>query len=357
MTDRAAQADQIKADIDRRERGESEWRMGTFDLCLHLAQTRASFDSNSAFHDWLIENKLGDDVLGKNDRAAAIAMGQHPEIAKAVLEKTERRSLRLIHEEEFRIPSTGNTEAEAKPTGKLKKDGTMRMKAGRKKGAFRKPLSAADEARIISMLFEQGKTREEVVEAFKGSGLKVNNHIVDRVRDLERGRRQEQSRAEADPIIDPTTLSKSAQEKLEAAKRQWLKAWEREKSELIRLEVVRRIEENLLPFYKEKFDRAEQIEKMLFKRGKGVMTENDFITVLRCLHSDNSASTQMRDEAFKIFNGLKLSLVIPKELAPVSPSTFPKTYAEMMAMKDAATAARKAAYARRKNGGHAAQAR
>lgn len=348
--DLSALAGQIKTDLDRfqrnkdvRERNDSEWSAIALDLCIHLAQARGKFDSNKAFHDWLVENKLD---VEKNDRAAAVAMGKHPEVTKTVLEQTKSRSLRLIHLEEFRIPTDGNTEPEEV---KLKKDGTPRQRAGRKKGETKaapksrrgKKMPKLDEARKIV------RAKLEADEPISPHKLEKEHGISHVTFDMAITAELARKEAEADQPIDASTLSMSAQEKLEIAKRQQQKAWEREKEELIRLAALKLIEELLLPHWKEKFDRAERIEKMLSKR-RGLMSEANYKTILACLHPDNSASTTKRNEAFRLFSELKDYLVTPAGLSPNSPKTFPSNVKEMMAQAAAMReAARKAASTRK----------
>lgn len=352
--EQAVLADQIRVDHARRERGDNEWRAGTLDLCIHLAQARGTFSNDRDFSAWLKDNKL--DVLSQFDRAAAIAMGLHPETAKEVLDRTERRSLQYIHREEFKtVIHTNNhadTDAPQPAAAAKKKDGTSRKKAGPKTKGTKSPkkehrdedITPEVEERLAKAVLDEDKTYEEAAKAVpRPDGSVFSNQVVIKAVAKERGRRE----AKADPPIDVSTLPLSAQEKLEAAKRQLLKAWEREKEELIRLAALKLIEELLLPHWKEKFDRAERIEKMLSKR-RGLMSEANYKTILACLHPDNSASTTKRNEAFRLFSELKDYLVTPAGLSPNSPKTFPSNVKEMMAQAAAMReAARKAASTRK----------
>jgi hypothetical protein len=82
------------------------WAEGAVVICEALAAARARFPDNQGFGQWFTAQ---DFTLSHQDRAAAIAMGRDLTRARAVLEKTERRSLRHIHDREFRLTHAGKT--------------------------------------------------------------------------------------------------------------------------------------------------------------------------------------------------------------------------------------------------------
>ncbi len=53
---------------------------------------------------------------------------------------------------------------------------------------------------------------------------------------------------------------------------------------------------------------AESFFRKMINDHKPPLTEAEFMTILACLHPDNSASPEKRDDAFKIFNAVKLQL-------------------------------------------------
>jgi hypothetical protein len=88
-----AAKDGLKQESD----GAAAWRESTMALARELLRGRQLHQNdNNAFGAWLKAGGLGDDFLGKDDRAALIAMAEHPEIAASVLEATAKRSWRTI---------------------------------------------------------------------------------------------------------------------------------------------------------------------------------------------------------------------------------------------------------------------
>ena len=49
------------------------------------------------------------------------------------------------------------------------------------------------------------------------------------------------------------------------------------------------------------------------QRAKGLITPSEYNTIRACLHPDNSASTEKRAEAFRLFNDAKIKLLLVKE--------------------------------------------
>ena len=70
-------------------------------LSASLKAIRARFSDNEAFGKSCAEHGLGENVINKNDRAYLIQWAERPEWTRTVLEKTERTSVRTIHEKEW----------------------------------------------------------------------------------------------------------------------------------------------------------------------------------------------------------------------------------------------------------------
>jgi hypothetical protein len=166
-----------------------------------------------------------------------------------------------------------------------------------------------------------------------------------RVRDLEsqlaqaKARITEPKRRDAEPAITPDMLSMSAQEKFDAAIRQYKRKLGLEFESLVRDEVKRRIDEIMLPHLKQQIDQAQQ----LFARRRGLMDKATFNKIRRGLHPDsrNSITDKTLGEAFDTFMSLEKYLLNEKD----SPTTFPdmpSTIAEWDKMRQKADAARKA---------------
>jgi hypothetical protein len=97
------------------------WITGSLDLIAALADARAQFAADRDFSHWLVHE--GHDDIGKNDRAALIAMAACMDLTRAALAETERHSYRLIWKKEIRprLPKDGKpataTRPEADETG------------------------------------------------------------------------------------------------------------------------------------------------------------------------------------------------------------------------------------------------
>jgi hypothetical protein len=98
-------ADKIRSAFHRTERGRFEWIEGTLELAVLLSEARERFPSNTPFSHWIIDAELED--INYNDRAALIHMADNLQLARVVLEETERLSWQLIWEKEIkpRLPS------------------------------------------------------------------------------------------------------------------------------------------------------------------------------------------------------------------------------------------------------------
>ena len=91
---------EINALLDRDESNKADWIEIKLDLCRLLSTTRKLFKDNKAFGKWF-DKHLGASI-GVNERAAFIAMGADLDHAREVFEKTERKSIQLIFEKEFK---------------------------------------------------------------------------------------------------------------------------------------------------------------------------------------------------------------------------------------------------------------
>src|SRR5262245_56619366 len=117
-------ADKIRGDLSRRTESREQWIEATLDLCIHLAEARAQFKADIEFGQWCGENGFGDNVLNKDDRAAAIAMGGHLDETPDVLQLTDRRSLQHIYRHECRFrhatkPARATKKKSTKPHRKV----------------------------------------------------------------------------------------------------------------------------------------------------------------------------------------------------------------------------------------------
>jgi hypothetical protein len=141
-----------------------------------------------------------------------------------------------------------------------------------------------------------------------------------------------------EPKIEPATLCMSAQQRLEAAIRQHKRQLDSEFEQRIQNECKRRLDALSLPAYAKEM--AEYVE--MVKSRKGHLTREVYRSILACLNSATrlGVTDKRLDEAFVAFKKLELVLCNEKE-ASTPNYTFPRTFAEMMARKQAVSEARK----------------
>jgi hypothetical protein len=124
----------------------------------------------------------------------------------------------------------------------------------------------------------------------------------------------------APPVVNPIQEKLSV---LEARMKQRLQyAFEDKVLE----EVKRRINENVLPYYKNKLATAE----LVMKAGRP-FTNQEYISLLRAFHPDSS-SPEYRTAAFRLIKE-KEPLLRPEEKDKPLTSRLPKTWAEVVAMQ------------------------
>jgi len=273
-------AERIRVAMIRRDKGDQEWIEGTLDLSVELATARADFPVNRDFGDWCADNGFGDNALPKNERAILVQWGNKPDWTRTVLEKTERRSVQFIHSKEWVVTSASNNPSlTVKPPG-----GVQRKKAV----AYVQVFEAA-----------QNELPPETVVA-RDTGVSRGT-AADVLRDIK------SRRANEDVKI---TFAKAQDYHVEAKLRMLSRKLESEFAERVRLKAL---EEN-----KDYLAELEQLEKQanyknelydsLINSHKPIFTEAEYMTILACLHPDNSASERTREIAFKAFNVMKFQL-------------------------------------------------
>jgi hypothetical protein len=139
--------------------------------------------------------------------------------------------------------------------------------------------------------------------------------------------------------IDPATFPKTTKEKVELWQRRELRRMEAEYEQKLR-DKLKEHYDRLLPEYEEKLREAEQT----IKRRQGIMSAATFKKILTCLHPDRIQDEGLKRrfaDAFNSFKRLELLLVAEDE-KPTAEMPWPKTYAEMMAMKEKVKQARRA---------------
>jgi hypothetical protein len=148
-----------------------------------------------------------------------------------------------------------------------------RPKGGRPKGS--RPKKSAHEKAVL--LRDAGVSKKDIAKE-----VGIGKRMVDRVLEVEDATRA----GRADPNIDPSTLSLSAQQKFDAAIRQYKGKLDAEFESRVRERVRQKVDEIILPHWREKIDKA----KILYERRRGVMDKATFNLIWGALHPDSRKS-------------------------------------------------------------------
>src|SRR5512139_832877 len=92
----------------------------------------------------------------------------------------------------------------------------------------------------------------------------------------------ERARKEAEPQIDPDTLSMTMRQKFDMALRQYKRQMDNDFEHRIRQEVQKRLEDTILPAYEKSYKEYREV----IEGRKGVMTGAVYRKILSCLHPD-----------------------------------------------------------------------
>jgi hypothetical protein len=134
----------------------------------------------------------------------------------------------------------------------------------------------------------------------------------------------------------------SAQARLEAAIRQHVTRMEREFNARVQA-AANELTQEWLDHHRKR----EAHYNAVIKVRRGFMKAATYRLIQRCLHPDQSASTEMLNRAFDAWTGLKLVMVDEKEAPADLPPAMPATLDELLKAKAAATAARRSKRAAR----------
>lgn len=250
-------------------------------LMVSLAAIKAKFKDNISFGKSCTEHGLGENVISAVDRAILIQWAEKPEWTRTVLEKTDYKSIRRIHDNDWRLSTGAKTEENQKPAGGPKlqeaKDKILAYEAVEGK------LPPAD--RHFQMEGVTPSTYDRAIREVRGA------------------------RAQAE-ALGPLKPSKTTAIHIEAIVARRLRELEREFSERVRLALLERnadYRELLEKSQKEASEKWERYDNLINSH-KPIFNETEFITILTCLHPDNSASVEKRNIAFRAFNAMKFQL-------------------------------------------------
>jgi hypothetical protein len=131
--------------------------------------------------------------------------------------------------------------------------------------------------------------------------------------------------AAAEPEIDIKALSLSNQKKVEIYEKQLERRYKQQFEQRVLDEVRRRIDEIILPHWKQQIEQAQK----LYKHRRGAMDKATFNKIRRAIHRDsrNSISDKKLDEAFDTFMSLEKYLLDEKD-SPTEFGDLPETLAE-----------------------------
>jgi transposase len=201
-----------------------------------------------------------------------------------------------------------------------------RPKGGRPKGSRKprtpakdKPRQETEQEQTAAKLLEMGKTTKDIASEL-GVGERRANLVIDAVK----------IRQSTEAIIDPATLSLTAQQKLDLAIKQATRRLE--------VEIEKRVREENLKWIQKMLDQhntnAKHYEAVL-KMRKGIMTRAEYRSILSCLHPDRVQDELLKkryERAFNFFTGLE-KLVLSEQESPTVPSGLPTTAAEFLKRK------------------------
>jgi len=233
------------------------------------------------------------------------------------------------------LPNVGNVKGQGKDTRGRKRS------TGRPKGRKERPhkSDANTQTQAAKLFLDDGLTREATQQE---TGL--GPHEVQLAVERERGRREAQAEKTA---LDPSLLSKTAQEKLNAAVRAHKRKLDLEFENRTREECRRWLNEVSLPQYAKELA---ELERSIRSR-KGVMDRITYRKILACLHPDRVQDPALKkryEEAFRLFTELEKRVLDEKE-SPTQFRAMPRTYEELMKMKAKVQAERRAKRAARKS--------
>jgi len=203
--------------------------------------------------------------------------------------------------------------------------------AGRPKGSgkSRSERSLEQEDRA-AFLMDMGKTVEEIaddLDVVVRRAHQVMEHVV-----IKRD-------ALADPNIDRSELSLTAQQKLDAAIRQHQRKLDLIFEGRVQEEIKKRLDHLILPVWRKKIAEAQKI----YDSRRSITNKETFNLIVRCLHTDTRkhVGDDVVNDAFVRFMALEKYLLNEKD-SPTKFTGLPTTAAEWEQRKQEAAALRRA---------------
>jgi len=283
----------IEEAMDLRDRSDRDWREGTLKLAIELAGARADHgDNDRAFGEWL-SKRFGARAPAATNRAVLVRWGQDPDQARALLEKTDSRSLQGIDQ---------------------------MFSSVRKQKRGRPPRHNKVEATAEALKEETGElpTPTELAHA-AGVHRRNADNALRVARAVEEAVAESEAKAEAAEaaLIASVKFTKAQDHHVEVVVRRHLKEVEKERKAWLAKfweQVTQKANESCekrFPHLQERENaafRKEEYWQNMINKHKPIFTEQEFSDIRMCLHPDNSASKEKREHAFHTFNIMKLQL-------------------------------------------------
>lgn len=199
------------------------------------------------------------------------------------------------------------------------RDGKTRKMPTRRK----EKITPITKMMAASDVLDKGESRPAVAEKYGIGENSVSIAVAE-----EKGRR--------DATVDVNSLSSTAQAKLEVAARQQQRRQDIQYEQRVQQGIKEALEDTVLPFYNKRMEEFDQV----IKSRKGILTNDEFRLILSCLHPDALPDAKRNSEAFNCIKSKELVLRGEKE-NPSSSFIVPRTYDELMKMKEEVRARRK----------------
>lgn len=210
--------------------------------------------------------------------------------------------------------------------------------AGRPKGSGKKAKAAKETKPVVKKIAAPAptKTKDEKGRV-AGVDIKVDPEVWREFNDRARGENKsattlinELVTGTVSPPIDPSTLSLSAQDKLNIAIKQATRKLEVEIEHRVRQENLKWLQKQLDQYN----ENAAHYEAVMKSRKGGVLTSAEFKLVWSCLHTDSrkSVSDERLNKAFNLFSKLE-KLILSEAESPTKGAGLPKTATDLMRQK------------------------
>jgi len=207
--------------------------------------------------------------------------------------------------------------------------GAGRPKGSGKSRSERAPKSIEREEEIAA-LRETGLSTAQIA-AQMGLGQRAVSQYLEHI-DIRR-------EALADPHVDRSALSLTAQQKLDSALRRYQRELDLKFEGRVQAEINQRLDHLILPVWRRKIAEA----KKIYDSRRSITNKETFNLIIKCLHTDTRkhVSDETANDAFAKFMALEKYLLNEKD-SPTKFTGLPTTAAEWEQRKQEAAAMRRA---------------